>query len=79
MNHLVGSYASFRLSPEGKTAIGELFVEEPFQMKVVGLDELGLWLELDEEQCILLKWAYFSTVVADYELPDVMVAKKIGF
>lgn len=79
MNHLIGSYVSFRLSPVGQAAIGGQFETETFQMRVVGVSELGVWLELEDDQCMLLKWAYFSTVVADYQEPGTAEPRKIGF
>jgi hypothetical protein len=75
------SKVTFKLSPEGRTALGDTFDKPSFQAEVEDADELGVWIWIGQRtSLLLLKWDYFATAVVDYEAPEQSVERgRAGF
>ena len=71
----------FRLSPDGKVALAEVFEASAFQAKMVGADELGVWIDLGDGAATLLKWQYLATMAVTFSVPDMSqpTSKRMGF
>ena len=77
---LEGRAVRFRLSPEGKIALKDLFDKDSFQAFVERVDDLGAWILVGPDSpLILLKWDYFATAVVDYVPPAEPERRIVGF
>ncbi len=86
---LRGKEIVFRLSPEGMTALREVFpADAAFSARVVEEDSLGVWVLTETPESwspeepvrvALLKWQYFCTAELDVEpeVPDSSL--RVGF
>lgn len=84
----VGKSVWFRLSPEGREALGQTLPDEPFQAQVLEQDTLGLWISTEpsnEDEAagppslMLLKWQYFATAVIAFTPEPPPRETKAGF
>lgn len=77
---LTGQRAMFRLSFEGRQALGQIAPESgTFESFIVDEDERGVWIELPDQPetelgkprlVMLLKWEHFATATLSYEKGD---------
>jgi len=85
MNWLQGRVVRFKLSPEGKSALGGIFDKDSVQALAEFVDDLGAWIVVGKSRVgkshpvVLLKWDYFATAVVEIE-PEAEESKtSIGF
>jgi len=76
-----GRYVRFQLSPQGVEELGNDFPDAAFEAKAVSFDHLGVWIDLDGERSMLVKWQYLATAVVAREMDVVEISEKrtIGF
>jgi hypothetical protein len=85
MTWLQGRVVRFRLSPEGKVALAEVFGKDAVQAKVEVVDDLGAWIVVGKpvsgkpQALILLKWDYFATASVEVEPAQEEQRLPIGF
>ncbi len=69
---------SIWLSPEGRTAIKDVFKKDSFRARVEAVDEVGLWLRLPRQPgsskightLLLLKWVYLAAAQLEAEVSE---------
>ena len=78
---LPGNIVQFRLTSEGIEALSGLFEGSAFEAQVTEVDQFGIWVHLQDQLVMLLKWPYIAAVTALYEGPieDRPVRSRIGF
>jgi hypothetical protein len=76
-----GRYVRFQLSSQGIEALGNNLPDASFEAKAMSLDDLGVWIDLDGERSMLVKWQYLATAVVARETDVVEISEKrpIGF
>ena len=84
-----GKQVLFRLSPQGHSALQEVFpAQGAFRAQVVDEDPLGVWILAETPEfwspgepvrVALLKWDYFSTAELDAEPEEPGFSVRVGF
>jgi hypothetical protein len=81
MTWLQGRVVRFRLSPEGKVALSDVFEKGAVQARVEVVDDLGAWIVVGRpvsgrpQALMLLKWDYFAT--ASVEVVPVQEVQRL--
>jgi hypothetical protein len=82
--NLVGRSVRIRLLPQAREALNDVTEVGDFaDVVVVDEDQLGIWVSLPRlgtpNTVVLLRWAYFSTMVLEYEPQASVPRVPVGF